>query len=56
MDDLIAEGDQVVVHLTATVTQQGGFHGLPPTGQRVTLTSFEAWRVQDVRDVQDAEF
>jgi predicted ester cyclase len=34
MDDLMAEGDQVVVHLTATGTHQGGFHGLPPTGQQ----------------------
>ena len=47
IDDLIAEGDWVVARLTATGTHRGVFRGVAPTGKRVTITSFDAWRVQD---------
>jgi predicted ester cyclase len=52
MDELIAEGDEVVAHLTATGTHQGVFHGIPLTGKQVPISSLDAWRVQDGKDAE----
>lgn len=37
IDDLIAEGDKVVLRWTWTGTQQGEFLGLPPSGKRMSI-------------------
>jgi predicted ester cyclase len=34
-EDLVAEGDKVVLRLTARGTHQGEFRGVPPTGREV---------------------
>src|SRR5690348_8086479 len=39
IEDLVAEGDKVVVRLTHNGTHQGTFLGLPPTGKHITNTS-----------------
>jgi predicted ester cyclase len=36
IDDTIAEGEKVVLRLTATGTQRGEFMGIPATGKRAT--------------------
>jgi predicted ester cyclase len=38
IEDMIAEGDKVVQHVTLRGTHQGEFMGIPPTGKQV------AWR------------
>jgi hypothetical protein len=35
MDDVIAEGDRVVIRQIWSGTHKGGFMGIPPTGMRV---------------------
>ena len=45
IDDLVAEGDRVVVRWTTAGTQQGELLGVPPTGKRVTLTGISILRV-----------
>ena len=47
IEDLIAEGDKVVVRLTHTGTHQGAFLGLAPTGKQVTNTSIYIFRFAD---------
>jgi predicted ester cyclase len=36
VEDMIAEGDKVVVRTTVTGTHRGDYMGLPPTGKAVT--------------------
>lgn len=45
VEDLIAEGDQVVARLTQSGTHLGIFLGIPPTGKRVTVTGIEIFRL-----------
>jgi steroid delta-isomerase-like uncharacterized protein len=59
VEDVIAEGDKVVVRDTVTGTHQGEYRGLPPTGKSVTYNEIfilrfvngriaEIWGVVDV--------
>jgi predicted ester cyclase len=59
IEDLIAEGDKVVVRNSVTGTHQGEYMGIPPTGKAVTYNEIfiarfvngrvaEAWEVVDV--------
>jgi predicted ester cyclase len=52
VDDMIAEGDQVVTKKTFTGTHEAEFAGLPPTGKRVTLQFVDIMRVRDGRIVE----
>ncbi len=37
IDDILAEGDEVVIRQTWSGTQRGEFMGMPPTGKRVSF-------------------
>ena len=45
IDDVIAEGDTVVVRSTRTGTHHGTLLGLPPTERRATWTAIDIFRV-----------
>lgn len=45
LDDLIAEGDQVVTRWRVTGTQQGEFAGVPPNGKTVHVTAINIHRI-----------
>lgn len=47
VDDLIAEGDRVVCHLTARGTQQGEFMGIPATGKQATWAEMHICRMAE---------
>ena len=47
VDDLIAEGDKVVVRMTWTGTHTGDFYGIKPTGKKVVVSSIGVDRVQN---------
>jgi steroid delta-isomerase-like uncharacterized protein len=49
VDDVVAEGDRVVVRVTGRGTHNGPFQGLPPTGRRVTATGMGIARIVDER-------
>jgi steroid delta-isomerase-like uncharacterized protein len=51
--DVIAEQDRVAVRLTMRGTQLGNFHGVPPTGRRVTSSAMNTYRIQDNRIVEE---
>ena len=52
LDDLIAEGDQVVTRWTMTGTQRGEFMGIPPTGKPVTVTGISIVRYAGGKQVE----
>ena len=52
VDDMIAEGDRVATKKTFSATHTGEFAGIPPTGNRVTLTFVDILRLRDGRIVE----
>ncbi len=46
VDDLIAEGDKVVVRWRLLGTHQGPFNGIAPTGAPITLRGVAIYRVE----------
>lgn len=51
-EDLIEEGDKVVVRARWTGTHRGAFMGVPATGKRVTGTEIHICRIVDGRLVE----
>jgi len=50
IEHLIAEGDEVVLHMTWTGTQKGDFMGIPPTGKRISIN------VIDILGIAEGKF
>ncbi len=55
IEDLIAEGDKVVLRYTFHGTHQGQWRGLPPTGKPVTFTGIFIYRILDGKIVEGWE-
>lgn len=51
-DDIIAEGDRVVVRYTISGTHRGEFLGVPPSGRRVTWTGINIARINGGKFVE----
>jgi len=47
VDDLIAQGDKVVVRWHWNATHEGPFRGIAPTGTHVAISGIAIYRVQD---------
>lgn len=47
IDDLIAEGDRVVVRWRLLGTHKGDFRGIAPTGRAIALKGIAIYRVKD---------
>lgn len=45
--DLIAEANTAAVRWQGQATHRGVFHGIPPTGKRVTVTGINLYRIAD---------
>ena len=46
IEDIIAEGDKVVLRWTNAGTHVGAFLGMPPTGRSYRIPGIEIWRVE----------
>ena len=44
-EDVIAEGDKVVIRYTAWGTNEGELLGMPPTGERMKVTGIDIFRM-----------
>jgi len=47
IEDVVAEGDKVVVRWTLTGTHQGPLLGIPPTGKQVSMWGISIYRIAD---------
>jgi predicted ester cyclase len=52
IDDIIAEGDTVVVRYTARGTHQGNLMGIPPTGKQASVTTIGIFRIVNGKAVE----
>ena len=52
VEDMIAEGDKVVIRFTSRGTQKKAFGGIPPTGKQVTVSSIVIARIADGKIVE----
>jgi steroid delta-isomerase-like uncharacterized protein len=52
VEDMIGEGDQVVVRLTAEATQTGELMGMPASGKRYSIGEIHIFRVRDGKVVE----
>jgi len=52
VEDLIAEGDEVVARVTMSGTQHGAFMGIPPTGKHVSMTGIDINRFVGGKSVE----
>jgi len=56
VDDMVAEGDKVVHHLTIRGTHQGDFMGVAPTGKQVTMPVLTVSRFAGGKEVEASSF
>jgi len=52
VEDIVAEGNKVVIRFTSTGTQQGEFAGIAPTGKKVTIREVAIFRLADGKIVE----
>lgn len=52
INDMIAEGDKVAIHLTWSGIQTGEFMGMPPTGNSFSINVFDMFRIANGKIVE----
>jgi predicted ester cyclase len=45
-DDVIAQGDRVVVRWSASGTHEGSYYGIAPTGKKITYSGIDIVRIE----------
>ncbi len=53
IEDMVAEGDKVVVRLTIRGTHKGEYMGISPTGKQVAMTAIAIRRIEGGRIVEE---
>lgn len=52
VEEVIAEGDTVVLRCTLTGTHEGEFMGMPPTGRKIEVGEIHIYRLRDGKAVE----
>ena len=47
VDDMVAQGDEIVVRWTARGTNTGDYFGMPATGKPIEITGMNTWVTRD---------
>lgn len=56
VDDMIAEGDKVLIRWTFIGTHTGNYGAIPPSGRVITITGMDLWRYNDAGKIAEAWF
>ena len=56
IEDMIAEGDKVVVRFRASGTQKGAFKGIPPTERQIIITGVAIYKIDRGKLIEDWAF
>ena len=56
IEDIIAEGDKVSVRITYTGTHTGEYRGLAPTGEKITYSGVDIFRIVNGKLVEGRNF
>lgn len=56
INDLVAEGDQVVSFLTMTGTHKGSLRGIEPTGNSITVKGCSHMRIRNGKIVEEENY
>lgn len=56
IEDMIGEGDKVVVRLTVEGTHKGKLSGIKPTGKRIRCPEISIWRIANGKLVEEWGF
>jgi steroid delta-isomerase-like uncharacterized protein len=52
IDDMVAEGDRIIVRWTARGTNTGDYFGMPATGKSIEITGMNTWRTRDGQAIE----
>ncbi|HET7104039.1 MAG TPA: ester cyclase [Terracidiphilus sp.] len=52
VEDILAQGDRVVIRIHSTGTQLGAFNGIPPSGKRVSIEEIHIFRLEHGKIVE----
>ena len=52
VEEVIAEGDKVVLRCTLSGTHEGPFLGIPPTGRKIEVNEIHIYRLEDGKAVE----
>jgi steroid delta-isomerase-like uncharacterized protein len=52
IDDIVAEGDSIVVRWTARGTNTGDYFGMPATGRPIEITGMNTWVTRDGQAIE----
>ena len=56
IEDIIAEGDKVMIRTTITGTHTGEYWGVAPTGKQISITEIACVRIKDGKIVEEWGF
>lgn len=56
IEDIVAEGDKVWVRITYTGTHTGEYRGLAPTGEKITYSGVDIFRIVNGKLVEGRNF
>jgi steroid delta-isomerase-like uncharacterized protein len=52
VEDMIEDGDEILVRWSARCTHTGDYFGIPPTGKAAVITGMNVWRMADGKAVE----
>jgi steroid delta-isomerase-like uncharacterized protein len=52
VEQMIANGDDILVRWSATLTHTGDYFGIPPTGKAARITGMNYWRMADGKAIE----